>query len=294
MPEEVPLDASGLAELRDAGRRRVGLCVVEAPSSYFDAVADAYTSAALVSASARANDGRRVTPTGGVWRVGEVEEQIIAPSDMAPVVCNVIVVDQADSMDAKVADRLLKTLEEPGAKTSFCLCVGDLNSLGPTILGRANEIIRLLVDSSFVKGKLSSGALAGDIDSIEVVWGSRMGFLLDAGDDDVAELAACGMMWGKGNGATNAAVAAAGLERIGLAVAGPDKASGKAWARRAVSILLSCWEERLGRCISEGAETKVAQEAQDGLLLARAAQAHNAPLVLVLSVALVSGDGLGL
>jgi hypothetical protein len=90
------------------------------------------------------SDLRVITPTGDRWTVEEIETQLFAVVRRAPAVRHVIVIDAADRMDARLADRLLRTLEEPPSPTTFVLCVEDLASLAPTVQGRVEQIVEIL------------------------------------------------------------------------------------------------------------------------------------------------------
>ncbi len=136
----VALDGATEDAVRSWGEQRPGLCVIEVDAGLEDAVGTAYTLGALSTAAARASDARVAEPESGGWRVEEIDELIIEPSNHAPLVCNVIVVKTADSMSQLGRDRLLKTLEEPGGRTSFCFLVRSRAALGATILGRASRI----------------------------------------------------------------------------------------------------------------------------------------------------------
>ncbi len=118
------------------------LTVVEAPSDEM-AIAAANQIAAKVLGDALANDFRVVEPAGSAWTVDELSTEICSPAALKPTVRNVIVIVGADRMAPLTADKLLKTVEEPGADTLFLACCRDRNKLSNTILGRASSILEL-------------------------------------------------------------------------------------------------------------------------------------------------------
>lgn len=85
-----------------------------------------------------------IAPAGDRWTVDEIESQLFDVVRRSPAVRHVIVIDAADRMDARLADRLLRTLEEPPSPTTFVLCVEDLASLAPTVQGRVEQVVEIL------------------------------------------------------------------------------------------------------------------------------------------------------
>lgn len=89
-------------------------------------------------------DIRVITPTSDRWTVEEIETQLFDVVRRSPAVRHIIIIDAADRMDARLADRMLRTLEEPPSPATFVLCVEDPSSLASTIQGRLERIIEIL------------------------------------------------------------------------------------------------------------------------------------------------------
>lgn len=188
------LDRTDLDALRAAAERLVGLCIVEVDAGDEDDVAAFYIEAALPSKVARMVDGRIVEPEAGAWRVEEIDSLIIAPAQLAPSVCNVIVVKSADAMTQAGIDRLLKTIEEPAARTSFCFLVRDRGELGSTVLGRAGTVLVAQSSDSWTSQQLATrGVPASLLEQYGPSWGSSLGLLvsLESAEAVCALLAGC-------------------------------------------------------------------------------------------------------
>ena len=83
-------------------------------------------------------------PEGVGWKIDEVEESIIKPSYKVALNANIIIVTQADLMDDRSYDKLLKTIEEPESNSIYIMLIKAEKNLKKTILGRAGVIINLL------------------------------------------------------------------------------------------------------------------------------------------------------
>ena len=83
-------------------------------------------------------------PEGVGWKIDEVEELIIKPSYKVALNANIILVTQADLMDDRSYDKLLKTIEEPESNSIYIMLIKAEKNLKKTILGRAGVIINLL------------------------------------------------------------------------------------------------------------------------------------------------------
>jgi hypothetical protein len=92
---------------------------------------------------ARAADVRHLVPAGDRWTVAELEELVLAPTHRYPVERHVFIIERADAMDPRCADRLLKTLEEPPSATTFVLCATDAAAIPATIRGRVEQHLQL-------------------------------------------------------------------------------------------------------------------------------------------------------
>ncbi len=112
------------------------------------------------SPEARSTDVRHLFPEGDRWTVGELEELILAPAHHFPVERHVFIIERADAMDARCADRLLKTLEEPPSATTFVLCATDPDNIAATIRGRIEHHIALEAAPAEVRVEaLTSGGI---------------------------------------------------------------------------------------------------------------------------------------
>lgn len=83
------------------------------------------------------------TPEGVSWKIDEVNEFIIAPSERVALDTNIVIITQGDMMDERSYDKLLKTIEEPISNTIYIMLVKSKLNLKKTIIGRANTIIEL-------------------------------------------------------------------------------------------------------------------------------------------------------
>jgi len=90
------------------------------------------------------SDLRVISPTSDRWTAEELRSEILDVVSRTPVIRHVIVIDSADRMDQRLADRLLRTLEEPPSPASFVLCVEDVTQLPVTIQGRLEHIVEIL------------------------------------------------------------------------------------------------------------------------------------------------------
>jgi len=118
------------------------LTVIEVPSDEL-AVSAATTIAKSLLGEDFANDFRNVAPQGAAWTVEEITHEVCAPANLAPNKRNVIVIVGADRMAPSAADKLLKTVEEPGADTLFFACCVNRESLPSTILSRVSDYLEL-------------------------------------------------------------------------------------------------------------------------------------------------------
>jgi hypothetical protein len=169
-------------------RKRVGLCIIEVDAGLEETVGNLYIREALPSAATQRLDGRIVAAASGGWRVEEIDELLLGPSNRTPMICNVIVVRDGGAMSAAGRDRLLKTLEEPAARSSFCLLVRSIDELGATILGRAGEVLRLHEsDGEIVGWLLEKGARAEVLGAFGADWDSSLGLLYQLGDGNVID-----------------------------------------------------------------------------------------------------------
>jgi len=97
----------------------------------------------ILDRNARAADLQHLAPLGDRWSVAEIEELILKPTHRYPVERHILIIERADSMDPRCADRLLKTLEEPPSSTTFVLCATDASRIPATIRGRVEHHLEL-------------------------------------------------------------------------------------------------------------------------------------------------------
>ena len=84
-----------------------------------------------------------VKPTGAhVMRVGDVEEPVVAAAGRTPFESSrrVFVLERADTMNDEVANRLLKTLEEPAAFVHLILLTDALGRVLETVVSRCQLV----------------------------------------------------------------------------------------------------------------------------------------------------------
>src|SRR5207248_3491985 len=84
-----------------------------------------------------------VRPTGAhVMRVSDVEEPVVAAATRTPFESSrrVFVLEQADTMNDEVANRLLKTLEEPAAFVHLVLLTDALGQVLETVVSRCQLV----------------------------------------------------------------------------------------------------------------------------------------------------------
>ena len=84
-----------------------------------------------------------VTPTGAhVMRVSDVDEPVVAAATRTPFEASrrVFVLERADTMNDEVANRLLKTLEEPAAFVHLILLTDALGQMLETVVSRCQLV----------------------------------------------------------------------------------------------------------------------------------------------------------
>jgi DNA polymerase-3 subunit delta' len=84
-----------------------------------------------------------VKPTGAhVMRVGDIEEPVVAAANRTPFEARkrVFVLERADTMNDEVANRLLKTLEEPPSYVHLILLTDSLGQMLETVVSRCQMV----------------------------------------------------------------------------------------------------------------------------------------------------------
>lgn len=140
------IDDASTAALDALARRKCAapLVIIRAPAGDVGPVAGAaFGRACLASEDARTADLRVCYPESDRWSVEEVDARIIGPTRLQPLERNVIVVASAAAMDARTAEHLLKTIEEPSAPSLFVFVVSSATELLKTIVGRAGAIVQV-------------------------------------------------------------------------------------------------------------------------------------------------------
>ena len=275
-----------LTELREAAARDVSLCVVECDAGVEDEVGTAFISAALPSDNARRSDGYVAAMASGSWKVEEIDEQIIAPSNRAPLVRNVIVVQSADAMTSAARDRLLTTIEEPASRTSFCFLVRDLSTLSATIRGRAGAMVRVHASGEVILQRLvEAGVEPEALTAWAPDWGGYLGLLTGLEPIAAAALLAGAGAWEDPAPMSRGAEIVAVLESTGTT---PEA---KRRARRLTGALLGAIETNVARAVREGrVGPKEAEIVLKSLAGARENLTYNSSLGLVLGRGL-AGQG---
>jgi DNA polymerase-3 subunit delta' len=100
----------------------------------------------------------------GPQLVLEQAKAIVALAQSRPheAEARVIVVDDADALNASAANSLLKTLEEPAPRNHLVLCTSAPDRLLPTIRSRAQRVrFRALADEALLKIAAAHGVEAG-------------------------------------------------------------------------------------------------------------------------------------
>jgi hypothetical protein len=265
------------AQVRDVAQRLVNLCVLEVDVGLEEMVADAYIGAALPTQASRAQDGRVVGAESGVWRVEEIDSLIIAPSNQIPVVCNVIVVLGADAMSAAAHDRLLKTLEEPSGRTSFCFLVRDLGAVAPTLLGRAGA--RATLDDAHGPQRLIElGLDAQLVHAYAPYWGRTIGLIEQ--HTNPGEVLVAAHAWRR-----------TGARSTGDAFAALLDVSKDTAKRRAARVLCGAWLSAMARSVRESITLGTVGLDEGAAVLsnidaARINLTYNSPLAIVIARAL--------
>lgn len=81
-------------------------------------------------------DVRIALPEAAAWTVGEITESISSVVSKKPVERHVMVIGAANHLGQQGTDRLLKTIEEPTARTLWLLCCRDIEELSVTLQSR--------------------------------------------------------------------------------------------------------------------------------------------------------------
>ena len=107
--------------------------------------------------------GRRTPETQDI-SIDQIRTLVLARSAYAPHEgrAKVFVVRRVEELSVSAANALLKTLEEPGARTHFILLTSQPDALLPTILSRAMRIRFAPLPDDVVQAILESRGIAGE------------------------------------------------------------------------------------------------------------------------------------
>lgn len=256
-------------------------------------------SAAAVLASAWADETERrdAHPHSGRWNVAELRAEILDPVRILPSRRHVIVVNHADDMDVRAAEKLLKTLEEPPSPAVFLLLVRDEQDLLPTVRSRVTRTLRCTAAPAADIAAYLAALLGAD--RAERL-ASRCGPLLDLPAqlaahpelDDLLDAIFDPPAHRPFGAAARAAAAAARVASLGR-TDDPSKLSPpqKAMLRRLVGELARRRREALA-ATAAGVDVHGVAELRRALAdveLARRALAMNAPLAVVLTLLAAAG-----
>ena len=135
--------------------------------------------------------GRR-TPETQDLSIDQVRTLVLARSAFAPHEgrAKVFVVRRAEELSVSAANALLKTLEEPGARTHFMLLSSQADSLLPTIRSRTQRVRFGLLPPAVVNELLVARGVEVKLaaETTELAGGSMKTALARTGPDDAAEL----------------------------------------------------------------------------------------------------------
>jgi hypothetical protein len=137
------LSAESLALLRTTLSTHPTLIIIEAPGAVAELVAPEAFATLVPTAQARAADTHLLVPEGESWTTAEIHNELLAPSQLTPLVRNVFFVQEANTISPALFDHLLKTIEEPLAPTTFILAAPSAQSLPLTIRSRASQVLAL-------------------------------------------------------------------------------------------------------------------------------------------------------
>jgi hypothetical protein len=157
------LSEQDVSSAQNLGKRTPTLVIIEAPSLLAEALAETLAKALVPTLAARNSDVRVLSPASASWVLDEIDQQIVVPSSLTPLVRNVLVILNADQMSTRNAEHLLRATEEPPAPTTFIFCVGSANNVLATLRGRAQEILRPHLDKARLAGVLTKAGLSTDV-----------------------------------------------------------------------------------------------------------------------------------
>ena len=136
-------------------------------------------------------DIKEVYPETDKYTTLEVLEKIIKPLTVMPDHRHYIIIHDAENIDARTFDKLLKTIEEPPSPTTFILIVEDENKLPITIRSRAYITVKVVQSSreDMISYLLSQGydlEVSSEVTSYSKVSPSLLSILLK--DRNVLEI----------------------------------------------------------------------------------------------------------
>jgi DNA polymerase-3 subunit delta' len=133
--------------------------------------------------------GRR-TPETQEISIDQVRTLALARSSFAPHEgrAKVFIIRRAEELSISAANALLKTLEEPGARTHFVLLSATADALLPTIRSRTQRVrFGVLPDAVVAELLVARGLERGAADEIARLAGGSMATAVALGDPDASQ-----------------------------------------------------------------------------------------------------------
>ena len=184
------------------------------------------------------------------WSLADLEQQVIAPSQLTPAHRCIVVVEDADLMDRAAADRLLKVVEEPPNGCLFIFSTTDASRLPVTIRSRATRVLEL--DIASPAERVAALVAKGVEKPRAVLCVERCGdmwdlTLLSSRDDESFEASAVfDTSVFQENAFTSGAEVTSALEKVGqLGTSKKNEVVARAATRRACNRLLDVFAKQL-------------------------------------------------
>lgn len=226
------------------------------------------------------------------WSLADLEQQVIAPSQLTPAHRCIVVVEDADLMDRAAADRLLKVVEEPVNGCLFIFSTTDAERLPVTIRSRATTVLKLDIASS---GERVAALVAQGVEKPRaVLCVERCGDMWDLtllssrDDDSFAASAVFDTSVFQENAFTSGAEVTLALEKVGqLSTSKKNEVAARAATRRACTRLLDVFAKQLQEALrttsQQGTDMKEIEKLSYGLDEARDLLLRYAKVSLVLT-----------
>ena len=184
------------------------------------------------------------------WSLAELEQQVIAPSQLTPAHRCVVVVEDADLMDRTAADRLLKVVEEPPNGCLFIFSTTDVMRMPVTLRSRATRVLELDIASTaervsaLVEKGVEKSRAALCVERCGDMWDLTL--LASRDDESFAASAVFDTSVIQDKALTAAAEVALALEKVGLlGTSKKNEVAARAATRRACTRLLDVFAKQL-------------------------------------------------